>query len=410
MLIFGFSACEWLLCHAVYQASWCLSLALQWVSSCYVLLWIKLADDACPWPSRMWVTAVSCCVSSLLMRPVLGSSGSEWLLCLAVYQACWWCLFLALQEVSGCCVLLCIKPADDACSWLSSMWVAAVSCCVSSLLMMPVLGSPEGEWLLCLALYQACWWCLFLALQNVSGCCVLLCIRPADDACPWLFSMWVAAVSCCVSSLLMMPVLGSPGSEWLLCLAVHQACWWHLSLALQPVSDCCVLLSIRRDDNPCPWLFRLWVTGFLYCISILLIKPVIDASGSEWHVCLAVFQACWQYLFLTFQPVSGSCVLSCFKPAADACSWLFRQWVLWLITFQAYWWFLFLTLQHVNDCCTLLHLKPADNAYLWLTRKWVAAVSFCVSTLLILFNLLVCEWLLCLLVFQACCWCLFLAP
>ena len=47
--------------------------------------------------------------------------------------------------------------------------MAATPCCVSSLLMMPVLGSPVGEWLLCIA----------------------------------------------VLSLLIMPVLGSPESGWL---------------------------------------------------------------------------------------------------------------------------------------------------------------------------------------------------
>jgi hypothetical protein len=66
---------------------------------------------------------------------------------------------------------------------------------------MPVLNSPAGEWLLCLALLQACRQCLPLTLQLVS-----------------------AAVPCCVSSLLTMPVLDSAVGEWLLCLAVFQAC------------------------------------------------------------------------------------------------------------------------------------------------------------------------------------------
>ena len=97
------------------------------------------------------------------------------------------------KYVSGCCALVCFKPADDAWPWLSSMWVAAVPWCVSSLLTMSVLGSPVCEWLLCHDVFQACWQWLSLALQDVSGCCALVCFKPADDAYPWLFSWWVAA-------------------------------------------------------------------------------------------------------------------------------------------------------------------------------------------------------------------------
>ena len=134
----------------------------QFVSGYCALLCLKPADDACPMLSSMWVAAVPCCVSSLLMIPVLCSPGCEWLLCI---------------------------------------------CCVSSLLMMPVLCSPVCEWLLYFAVSQACQWYLSSALQFVSGCCALLCLKSANDACPLLSSLWVAAVPCCVSSLLMMPVL-----------------------------------------------------------------------------------------------------------------------------------------------------------------------------------------------------------
>ena len=78
-------------------------------------------------------------------------------------------LLVAYQPVSSRCALLCFKAADDACPLLSRMWVAAVPYCVSGLLMMPVLCSPESEWLLCLAVFQACWWCLSSTLQFVSA-------------------------------------------------------------------------------------------------------------------------------------------------------------------------------------------------------------------------------------------------
>ena len=170
--------------------------------------------------------------------PVLGSPVCEWLQCLAVFQAYWWCLYLALQEVSGCSALLCLNTTDDACLWLSSMWVAAVTCCISNLLMIPVLGSPGSEWLQCLAVFQAYWWCLFLALQRVSGCSALLCFEPIDDTYPWLFRKWVAAVPYCALCLLIMPILPSIVCEWLWCLVVFQAYWCCLSLALQRVSSC----------------------------------------------------------------------------------------------------------------------------------------------------------------------------
>ena len=108
----------------------------------------------------MWVVAVACCVFILLTMPAM-----------------------ALQRVSGCCDLLCFKPANNACSWLSSLWVTAVACCVSSLLIMPVLVSLESEWLL---------W--------------LVESKPADITCSWPSSWWVALMSHCISSLLMMLV------------------------------------------------------------------------------------------------------------------------------------------------------------------------------------------------------------
>ena len=178
------------------------------MSSCSALLSFKSTDYAYLWLSREWVAAVPCCISSLLMMPVLGSLACVWLQCLAMFL---------------------------------------------SLLIISVLGSPGCEWLQCIAMLQAYWWYLPLALQFVSGSKALLCFKSANDACPWLFSLWVAAMPCCVSSLLMVPVLGSSGSEWLQCLAVpqaysyaypwlssvwvaavpsmFQAYWWYLTLA-----------------------------------------------------------------------------------------------------------------------------------------------------------------------------------
>ena len=164
----------------------------------HALLCFKPTEEAYPWLFRKWVAAIDCCISSLLTMPVLGSLECEWLLYFAMFQACWKSLSLALQPVSGCCALLCFKLADTSCSWLTRKWVAAVHCCDSSLLTIPILGSPVCEWLLCLALFQACWEYLFLALQPVSGCCAFLCLKAVDNPCSWLSRMWVPAVTCYV--------------------------------------------------------------------------------------------------------------------------------------------------------------------------------------------------------------------
>ena len=168
----------------------------------------------------MWVAVELCCNFSLLIVPVLGSLVCEWLWCLAAILACWSC-----------------HP------WLCRMWVAVVPYCNSGLLIMPLLGSSACEWLWCLAAILTYWSYLFLALQFVSGCDALLQFYPIDHACPWLSSLWVAMVHCCNYSLLIMPILGSIGCEWLWFLAAILACWSCLSLALQPVSGCGALLQ-----------------------------------------------------------------------------------------------------------------------------------------------------------------------
>ena len=159
----------------------------QFVSCCSALLCFNPTDNACFCLSSLWVVAVPCSVSNLLMMPVLGSPESKWLQWLAVPQAYWWCLFLVLQAVRGCSTLLCFKLI---------------------------------------------WWYLFFALQGVSGCSTLLCFKPINDTCSWLSRKWEAAVLCCFSSLLMIHILDTSGCEWLHCLAMFHAYWWSLSLGL----------------------------------------------------------------------------------------------------------------------------------------------------------------------------------
>ena len=75
-------------------------MALQEVSGCGALLCFQPANNAHPWLSSKWVAVVHCCVSSLLTMPVLGSSGSWWLWCFAVFLACSQFLSLASQLVT----------------------------------------------------------------------------------------------------------------------------------------------------------------------------------------------------------------------------------------------------------------------------------------------------------------------
>ena len=188
------------------------------MSGCHTLLCFKLVNDTSSCLSSLWVLPVPCCVLDQLRIPVLISLDCEWLPLpsLAVFQACWWHLPLSLQSVSDCYTLLHFKFTNDNCSCISSLWVVAVPCCVSSLLTMTALGSLESEWLPCFAVFQVCLWH------------------------PYCFSLWGAAIYCCVSSLLMMPVLVSPVCGWQLYLAVFQANWQCLSLAFQYVSGWCV--------------------------------------------------------------------------------------------------------------------------------------------------------------------------
>ena len=84
------------------------------------MLHFKHADDACSWPSRMWVAAVPCYLFNLLTTAVLCSAACEWLLCLVAFKpvddACLW-----LQSVSGCYALLHFKLADNAYLWFCRM-------------------------------------------------------------------------------------------------------------------------------------------------------------------------------------------------------------------------------------------------------------------------------------------------
>ena len=59
---------------------------------------------------------------------------------------------------------------------------------------------------------------LLWILQNVSACKTWPWLKPVDNPFPWLFSLCVDIVPCCVSSLLTIPFLDSLESEYLQCI------------------------------------------------------------------------------------------------------------------------------------------------------------------------------------------------
>ena len=177
----------------------------------------------------------------MLTMPVLGALVCEWLLYFAVSQTCSQCLSLALQEVGAYYALLNFKPTHNCCLWSSSLWVAAVPCCDSSLLTMSVFDSSGYEWLTFLLVFQVCW-------------------------CSWLSRWWVAAVLHCISSWLMTLVWDLQNvSGCLLCcmITAHNSCpslftpqWSYSSMVYQHVG---AFFPFKPDNGVHFWFFRLWV-------------------------------------------------------------------------------------------------------------------------------------------------------
>lgn len=153
--------------------------------------------------------------------------------------------------MSGCCILLCFKPVDNTFSVFQ-----IVSGCHA------LLG------------FQACWECLLLAHQWVSGCCVLLHSKFADDCCFW-------PIDC----------------RWLSCFSSFYIHWWLLPLPFRlwvtPHWVSSLLMMCIHNSSVGEWLLCLWVLS-------LLTIPALGSSVSEWLLCLAISQVYWWYLLLAF--------------------------------------------------------------------------------------------------------------
>jgi len=139
----------------------------------------------------MWVPLLACSLLLLLTLPILPSPECECLCWLALFWPCWCCLSSSLQDVSASACLLSFSPADDASPFLSSWWVPLFACSLFTLLMLPVLSSPECECLCLLALF--CYWCCLFSILR----------------------MWVPLLPCSLLPLLMLTILFSPVCECL---------------------------------------------------------------------------------------------------------------------------------------------------------------------------------------------------
>lgn len=157
--------------------------------------------------------------------------------------------------------------------WLNRKWVTVIFHCTWSLLMTPVIGTPESE-----------------CAHYVST------FEPAENTCLRLSSQWVAAMPCCTSNLLIMSPPW-PTRKWVTALAsLCQAFWWCVSLTLQQVSGCFDLITLQACWLAIPLALQ-EVIG--YCF-FLCFKPAHDTCSqspeSEWLLFIAVFPAYWQSL------------------------------------------------------------------------------------------------------------------
>ena len=338
--------------------------------------------------------------------PILCFSGSECRF-VALFLPCWYCLFSALQLVDASALIamlfpswhclssvlqpvsafalpLCFSPPDVACPLLSSLWVLQLYCFLS--LILPVFCSPVGECLCLVALFLLCQHCLF----SVQGCeclCSVALSIPANIAWPLPFRKSVTLLCCSVSSMLTLPVLWPPVSEWL--------CLVPLFI---PANIACPLLSSELV--------------FLLCSSVssLLTLPILCFSGSEFLPCWFVSPSpCWHCLPYAIQKVSSSALLFCFSlaqiPYLLSSKWvsLLGCSVLLLLTLynlcfsdseflpcwsvSPCWHCLSSAIKKVSSSALLLSLSPADIPCLLLSRKWVSLLGCSVLPLLTLYIL-----------------------
>lgn len=222
---------------------------LQFVSCCFFLFHFKLDVQADSWLYSLWVAAIFDPHSNPLTKCTAGFSGCELLPSLGFVLLHWLSLPVVLQKVSHYLSWACFKCPNQDHSWHCSLWVAAISGTVSSLLTKPILGSAGCE-------------LLFPGIISSS----LIKLTPGCTGCESLLSLFTSYLSSLISKL----TLGSADCELLpfkrLIQAINQAhpwlCrWWvatvfvtiltywpRLFLAVQGVSHWCSCFSVKLAD------------------------------------------------------------------------------------------------------------------------------------------------------------------
>ena len=202
-------------------------------------------------------------------------------------------------------------------------------------------------------------------------------------------------------------VHGFPECGWLSWLIAYQACWQHLFLILQFVSDCHVSPCFKSVDDTCSWLFSQWVAVVPHCIVHLPMMPVHFLDG-EWLMYLSVFQSCWWFLLSTLQWVSGCYFILYFKPMMPIFGSLAGEWLLPCFKSADNH---YLALQVVSCCCASLCFKHTECwLYLFLPLQDVSGYMPCciLSPLMMpVLNSPAGEWLSYLSVFHTCWQCPF---
>ena len=126
-----------------------------------------------------------------------------------------------------------------------------------------------------------------------------------------------------------------------------------------------VLIVIHGWRTWCHWMSSWWVLLLLLFRFTNLNMLVLRSPVCEWLPCSTMFPACWQFLTLALQEVSGHKVTPSHKPAYDACLWLPSLSSLWVATVSYY-----LTSWLMTPC----H---------WFSREWVAILPHCFKLLMI---------------------------
>lgn len=187
--------CQWLLCDLLVSSLLMIPvlcpLVCKWQSH---LAHYKSAYDA--YCQLLACEQLAFHISSLLTAHIHGSLGSKWLSYLT-FQACWQC---CLSRMWGCCILWYFKPAYNSGSWLSSLWVVAIPCCIFSFVYNTCLYL--SLWVAAIPFFSSYKPVYFMTLQLVSGCHFIP--KLAYNASSWFGRMWVVALSPCILSLLIM--------------------------------------------------------------------------------------------------------------------------------------------------------------------------------------------------------------